>query len=103
LSASGHVAPAKVRGDVDPGELREASRVVQLDREAAIGAVTNRLSMTADGRDLFCRDTACREHAPDRMRVDVGELERHGSREVEPIVARLAEREDPIPKLRRKR
>ena len=57
LAAGGHVAAPEVRDDVDAGALREARGIVQLDREAEVGAMAHRLAVAADRADRALRAT----------------------------------------------
>ena len=50
------VAATEVRDDVDSGELREERRVVELNREAPLRAVADRLTVAPDRVDRAARE-----------------------------------------------
>jgi hypothetical protein len=103
LAPGGHVAAAEIGHDVDRGELGQPRRVVQLDREAEIGAMAHGLAVAADRGDRLAIDAAGRERAFHRARIELGELQGDDARELERIGARLAEREDALAQLRGER
>ena len=53
FAARSDVARAEVRNDVEAGEFRHHCGVVQLQRPAFFGTVTDRLAVNAGGGDFF--------------------------------------------------
>ena len=62
LPTRGDVATAEVCDHVDANALCQPRGVVQLDGEAALGAMAYRLSMAADGGDGFRGDASSGDH-----------------------------------------
>ncbi len=56
LAASGHIATAEVADDGDAGQLCQQRWIADLNGETALGFMTHRLAVAADGAYGFGRE-----------------------------------------------
>ena len=73
FAARGDVARPEVGDDVDSGKFGDPGRVVELEREAALGAVADGLTVKTDGRDFLPPDACFLKRFFDDGGIEIGE------------------------------